>query len=103
MEIFLTETWKIVKVRKYYVLKQTKLSCGTGKNIGKVRMIEVDHGSSLTIPQAINNFIQLAGDELTEDYKGDLKGFVVRLENIHDENYKRFCKLLKGAGYGGQS
>ena len=100
MEINITETWRIVKVRRNYVLKQTRLTNGTGRNIGKIRMIEVDRGSYLTVKKALESFVDQVGDDLTEDYKGDIKGYIARLENIYDDNYKRFCKSIKGVEHG---
>lgn len=84
MKIILDEQWSIEGVPLNYVLKQKRLSSGTGKNKGTTRMIEDEVGYYTTVEAAIRGFTKKVVKERTEDFQGDLDGYCKRIENIMD-------------------
>lgn len=95
MKIFLTETWRIEKVRRNYVLKHAKLTTGTGKNKGLLRMITVDEGGYTSVEKALEAFKRKIVEDETSDFEGNIDEYISRIRNIlnaADEKMKGMVK-----------
>lgn len=84
MKIILDEQWSIEGIPYNYVLKQRRISNGTGKNKGTTRMIEDEVGYYTTVEAAIRGFTRKAVKERTEDFQGNLESYCNRISNIMD-------------------
>ena len=95
MKIFLTETWRIEKVRRNYILKHAKLTTGTGKNKGILRMITVDEGAYTNVEDALEAFEKKIVEDETADFEGNIDDYIARIRNIlntADEKMKGMVK-----------
>ena len=95
MKIYLTKTWSIERTRSAYVLKHVKLTNGTGKNIGPMRMIEARVGTYGDLDTALNKFWEKYLLEGTNDFEGSLEEYITIIRNLINSAIKETRGMVK--------
>lgn len=91
MKVILDDTYFIESDGLNYILKSYKLSTGKGKNkdkSGKPRVVEAVEGYYTLLTFAVRAYIRKVGESKTEDFVGDLKAYVDRIENVYENAIK---------------
>lgn len=79
------------------VLRKSYVSYGSGAHQSeKPKMVEKDLGYFRTVEEALTRFWRITEREKTEDFDGDIEGYINRLENIRKDTVDTLINITKG-------
>lgn len=95
MKIILDESWSIEGIPYNYVLKQKRISNGTGKNKGTTRIVDDEIGYYCSVQDALKGYVKRMGKSRTEDFEGSIEDYCKRIDNIMDTAVEKMIARVK--------
>ena len=99
--IILDEEWRIESRPLNFVLLQTKISYGKGKNASDTpRLVTTCRGHYNSVLEALQSFLTKYVDDKTADFEGTLPDYIARIKNLMDSALEKIAKGVKQWGKG---